>query len=202
MRIVTTETKVYTYDELDNDAKERARSAYLETREPYFFTDMVIADLRGAFPNSDLSVGYSLSYSQGDGLNVYGEVSLDDVLRYMGTDANAIWTGKQIRTLKHYADECGYIHLPENTTLYEYCYVDRCDVAYKWESELEYACYANINRDVLDTLQNVVVDVFTKLCSQYEEWGYDYFYEITDEDMKETCDANGYEFTEDGSFYW
>lgn len=44
MRIVTTETKVYTYDELGNDAKERARSAYLETSEPYVFTDMVIAD--------------------------------------------------------------------------------------------------------------------------------------------------------------
>lgn len=198
MRIVTTETKVYTYDELGNDAKERARSAYLETSEPYVFTDMVIADLRGAFPNSNLNVEYSLSYSQGDGLNVYGNLSAYDLLAFVGD----MFTDKEARTIRAYADECGYIVLPENAMRYSYCFVDRCDVADEWETELEFACYANINRNVLSKLQNAVVDVFTKLCSQYEEWGYDYFYEITDEEMQEVCDANGYEFTEDGSFYW
>lgn len=197
MRIVITKTKVYTYDELGNDAKERARSAYLETREPYDFTDMVIADLRGSFPNSDLNVEYSLSYSQGDGLNVYGDLSVDDLLAFVGDK----FTDKEARTIKAYDEECHCIVLPKNAMRYSYCFVNRCDVAYKWEDELEYACYANINRDVLRKLQDVVVDVFTRLCSQYEEWGYDYFYNITDEEMQEECNANGYEFTEDGRFY-
>ena len=35
------------------------------------------------FPNSNLKVEYSLNYCQGDGLNIYGELNIKDILKYL-----------------------------------------------------------------------------------------------------------------------
>ena len=47
----------------------------------------------------------------------------------------------------------------------------------------------------------LVRDIFYKLCKSYENWGYEYFYEISDEDLEDMCEANGYEFLADGTVF-
>ena len=40
-----------------------------------------------------------------------------------------------------------------------------------------------------------------RLCSDYEKYGYDFFYNVDDEVIEETCEANEWEFLEDGTFF-
>lgn len=68
----TIETKVYTFDELSEEAKEKAREWYHTNNDyPFLSEDMnVIAGelLKDAgIKNADYQVFYSLSYCQGDG---------------------------------------------------------------------------------------------------------------------------------------
>ena len=50
-------------------------------------------------------------------------------------------------------------------------------------------------------MEKLVAKMFVELSKQYEEYGYKFFYEVEEEEMKEICEANGWEFLEDGSFY-
>ena len=85
-----------------------------------------------------------------------------------------------------------------------YCYslADYINIRDNWEYDLEcYSGYKNINTETLDKFEQLVRDIFSKLCNSYEKWGYEFFYEISDEDLEECCDVNGYEFLEDGTIF-
>ena len=110
-------------------------------------------------------------------------------------------TEKEKRTILHYADECGKIEIPMNN---RYCYslADYIDIKEDWAYDLEvYSGYKNINVEALEKFEELVRDIFTTLCKMYEEWGYNYFYEIDEEDLEEICEANDYEFLEDGTVF-
>lgn len=72
------------------------------------------------------------------------------------------------------------------------------DIVENWQYTLELYDVENIDIDTLKKFERLVIGMFTDLCMYYEEWGYDYFYKISDEEMSETCEANGWCFTEDG----
>lgn len=50
-------------------------------------------------------------------------------------------------------------------------------------------------------MEKLVADMFVMLSGQYEKYGYKYFYEADEEEITEVCEANGWEFLEDGTFY-
>lgn len=43
--------------------------------------------------------------------------------------------------------------------------------------------------------------MFVAFAGQYEKDGYKYFYEPDGEEIAEACEANGWEFLKDGTFY-
>ena len=55
--------------------------------------------------------------------------------------------------------------------------------------------------EVLEKFEKMIRGIFAELCKDYEKQGYEYFYEIEDEDLKEHCEVNGYEFLEDGTVF-
>ena len=59
----------------------------------------------------------------------------------------------------------------------------------------------SIHFDATGQLKAFIEKKVEKLSKTYEEYGYKYFYEVEDEEMTETCEANGWEFLEDGSYY-
>ena len=209
MRIETVEYQVYKYNELSAEAKEKVRQWYLEGQEPYVFTDDVTEDLKCLFGNNDLKVQYSLAYCQGDGFNIYGEVDTESIFKcleehrageQLAKYENTL-TDKEKKTILHYAKECGAIKLPYNN---RYCYslAEYIEIAEDWEYDLEnYSCYKNINKEVLKKFESLVRGIFRTLCKSYEKWGYEYFYEISEEDLEELCEANGYEFLENGKIF-
>lgn len=209
MRIETVEYKVYKYNELSAEAKERVKQWYLDGQEAYIFTDDVTENLKCLFGDNDLKVQYDLAYCQGDGFNIYGEVDTENIFKCLEEHRAGkqlvkyenMLTEKEKKTILHYAEECGKIKLPYNN---RYCYslADYIDIVDDWEYQLEnYSSYKNINKETLKKFEELVRGIFGTLCRSYEEWGYEYFYEIDEEDLEEICEANGYEFLENGKIF-
>lgn len=206
MRTITTEHNIYKFNELTDNAKDNAKNNILSIHhDTDTFYEMIKEDLKYLFPNSDLDVQYSLSYCQGDGLNIYGEVDVEDIIYCVDTNAADGLFEKyknylpedMAKDIIRYANDCGKIVLPENTR-YCYCIADRCNVEADWEWELEYNEEENINNAALSKLNKLVSDMFTDLCGYWEKEGYDWFYEITDG----KCADYELEFYEDGSIFY
>lgn len=209
MRTATVEYKVYKYNELTDEAKEKVKRWYLEGQEPYIFSEMVTEDLYNLFGKNELEVQYSLGYCQGDGLNIYGKVDTENIFKCLeehrgGTQLKEfenLLTDKEKKTILNYVAECGKIELPCNDR-YCYCITDYVDIADDWEYQLEnYSGYKNINKEVLEKFEELIKGIFKTLCKGYEKEGYEYFYEISEEDLEEVCTANEYEFLVDGTVF-
>lgn len=212
MRTVTEIRTLYTFPELSEDAKEKAKQWYLDDPlKPLEFTETYMEDLHNLFPNSSLKMQYSLDYCQGDGLNIYGDLDLMDVFHairdreYCGSTFEDFWdhmTEKEQKTIEAYMEVCGRtVKLPRNNSRYNYCVDDKTDFAKDWTSELEYQQYKNIHVNTIRKMEKLVADMFVMLSGTYAEYGYKFFYEIENDAMAELCDANGWEFLEDGTFY-
>lgn len=210
MQIVTREYKVYDFAELSVDAKETAKQWFLDEDELRVetFRDVYEEDLRNIFPHSKLKIEFSLSYCQGDGLNIYGDLDIDDILnlpnsKWCGnTFDNLIdyFTEKELRTIRHYIDECGEeIVLPQNCH-YTYCFVDRVDMD-EWSEPLWLARFRHINEKLIEKLKSYIVKIISHLCKEYENYGYDYLYHVDDEEMKEVCNLNDWKFFENGKHF-
>lgn len=202
----TITTTYYKYDELSDDAKENVKEWYLENREPWVFSDMVNDDLINLFGKNNLDVEYSLSYSQGDGLNIFGTISADSIFECL-ENHNAgtmfekyenMFTDVEKQTLLEYQKWCHLIELPRNDR-YGYCMASSIDIFDSWTYDLECAEVEDIDSDLLSDFEAMVMDMFTDLCAFYEDWGYEFFYEIDDSEMSDICSCNDWEFDEDGT---
>ena len=209
MRTATVEYEVYKFSELSAEAKEKVKQWYLDGQPEFIFTEDCKEDLKSLFGKNNLDVQYSLGYCQGDGFNIYGEIDAESIFECLeehraGTqfaEFENMLTDKEKKTILNYANECGKIELPINNR-YCYCIADYIDIADNWEYDLEvYSNYKNINKEALEKFESLVKGIFKKICAIYEKWGYEFFYEISDEDLEEVCEANEYEFLEDGTIF-
>ena len=201
-RTVTTSYDVFTYDELSDEAKEKVKDEFLRVRQEYesdVFSDSCGTMLKELFPNSDLKIEYSLSYSQGDGFNTYGSLDVNDLINvdlsaYPFKDSKYITPLSDKTAIKSACEkaEISDIEVPENGR-YGYSMADRIELVPSYEVELSDEDVALLNE-----LENFAQDVMGVFNSQCETDGYDWFYEATDEEVKDWADANDYEFTEDG----
>lgn len=80
MKKITKTYEVYDYNELSEQAKEKVKNYYLisENRNEQFQEDIEY-NLNYYFNNSELDYQYSLGYRYGDGVNIYGEINVDDI---------------------------------------------------------------------------------------------------------------------------
>ncbi len=208
MRTATVEYNVYKYNELTDKAKEKVKEWYLEGQEAFIFTDDCKMDLYNLFGKNNLDVQYSLSCCQGDGFNIYGKIDAESIFNCLenhngGTQLEKfenILTEEEKKIILAYAEECGKIELPINN---RYCYslADYIDIVEEWVWRLEYADYTDINEEALKKFEKLVKGIFAELCRSYEKQGYEYFYEISEEDLEEICEANEWEFLEDGTVF-
>lgn len=124
---------------------------------------------------------------------------------YCDETFNDFWdamTEHEQKTIEVYMEVCGEnINLPYNNSHYNYCVSDKTDFAEDWIEELEYQQYKNIQVDTVRKMEKLVIEIFSMLSGLYEEYGYKYFYEADEEEIKESCEINEWEFLEDGTFY-
>lgn len=207
MRTITITKNVYKYDELNAKAQERVREWYLaQCRTPELFSEMLDEDLEMIFGKNDLDVEYSLNYSQGDGLNIYGSIPLTQILdvaercdwlTYFDAFRNC-FTADEKALIKRYAEDYDTVNISCNdSNLYSYCYADHIDYAG------DYMLHVNedADTDLLNRVNAALISLFSELCAFYKEWGYEFFYNVDDDTLTDECEANGWEFTEDGELY-
>lgn len=192
MKTVTTTFSVYTFGELTEAAKEKARSQYIQSQECEFFTDNCNEYLSDTFPNSNLSVQYSLGYCQGDGLNIYGKLSIIDALNLLQ------YEGKARRRLEAYFNQfCEVIQCPENR---RYCYSMASSIDFAEDVIHSLYGWTNIDEAAIYMLQSEVQSIMAHHAKILEEDGYSYFYPDMDfvaDDFME----RGTTFLADGSVY-
>ena len=202
MKEITRTEIVYDFIELTEKAKENARRAYCESfHEPFMFTESVKYCLDEKFPNSKLETEYSLSYCQGDGLNVYGQFAISDIINFIRRnyeDYDTVLNSKQKRFMNYLAKQDIQVVNRSNS---HYCYYTSKaeDIIWSIEIELEGNYYRDIPYDTIQIIANMFDICFKKYCGELEDEGYNFFYEVDDEEIIETWEANEYEgFTEDG----
>lgn len=211
MKIITKSYEVYDYSELSERAKEKVKTEFLqdEIRNDWFNEDC-LETLHYMFPNSKLKVQYSLGSCQGDGLNIYGELKVLDFINLMNnTDQIPVNLLNEIKSqmlskqemdlILEYNKYCNDITIPMND---RYCYsiADNIDFAEEWKENLE-DYEINYNKQIIDKFDLFVKNFFSEFNSLLEKDGYEYFYNISDEEMEETCEANEWTFLEDGTMF-
>ena len=185
---------LYEYAELSESAKEKAKNDYLAERDSCCFSENCDDRLDCLFPNSELSVEYSIGYCQGDGLNIYGTLRLDDVIEHVKNK----FSEKELKTLKWmFNNYCTEYTMKRNDS-YSYCICDR----HEYMEDVEYDMGCDYIRDILYELIgkfNKVVQLYMEqLCKELETDGYEYFYEVSDEEMEDMSTANGWLYYESG----
>ena len=212
MRIVTVEYEAYRFNELCDIAKDNVRHWYLNSKSNDIFTEDCVEDLKNLFgKDMELNVQYSLNSCQGDGFNIYGYIHAKDFIncikrRLGGNQLNPYYSwlsNAQAETILKYAEVCGKIKLPKNNS-YCYCMADYIDFASDWISDLKWdGGYdgKDIDKETIYDFENLVSTVFRRLCKDYENIGYGYFYEATDEELEEYCELMDYEFYENGTLF-
>lgn len=202
MKEITRIEKVYDFNELSDTAKENARMKYRENfRESYMFTEICEEKMKEDFPNSKLEVQYSLSYCQGDGLNVYGNFAISDIIRFVKEkyeDYNELFN-KQEKRFADYLEKQDIEITNRCNNHYSYYISKADDIRYYVELEMEGNYYRDIPYNTIECIANMFNDCFKKYCKEMEDDGYSFFYEVEDEEIIETWEANEYlGFTESG----
>lgn len=193
------EFNVYRYAELSQAAKEKVRDWYLEGQSELscIFMENCKMRLSELFPNSDLEVQYSLNYCQGDGFNIYGEIRLDELLEKIAEK----FTEKEMKFFKWAFNEYDTSFQMGYNNRYCYCICSRNDFMGDIFYEMDNWYFRNIPEKIMEKFNKLAGQYLDNLCKEFEKDGYDWFYEISDEDLQEHCEANDYEFLEDGKFY-
>ncbi len=195
MRIITKEFRVYKYEELREKAKEKVKQKYIGHLDPYDFTYNVMEDLKN-IGLQNLRPYYSLSYCQGDGLCLVGHIDFDEIspeLKKIFCKDFLLSDHKIFKSLKEYS-RIEFNHIGK----YYHKYSVEIDVYL--DGNLNTKKYQN-HRKIANKLIENITDWYMDKCDEYEKWGYEFFYGISDEELQDFCDGMEYEFLEDGTIF-
>lgn len=193
------DVNVYEYDELSEKAKQKVKDWYLEGQEPSWFSDCCNMRLKELFPNSELEVEYSLGYSQGDGLNIYGSVNLNDLWNEIDKSK---YTDKEKKFMEYVLKTHAVDYTMKQNYRYGYCNSSSWDFTEDIIDDMEWTQQRGIKYDVLEKFNEDCKEYMENLCGDFEKDGYAYFYEVDDETLAEFCAENDYKFEEDGTVFY
>ena len=196
MRVEVEEKELYKYSELSSEAQNKVKEILIEEdRDPDYFEDTILEQLATIFPNSNLKVQFSLSSCQGDGLNIYGDLDTDDLYNYIAAFALNKEYKVPLEDIKEMlSDKITKITIPYNRS-YNYSMADYVD----FDCDFFHETFGTMS--TFHAIQSMTKQIISQKCSGYEKDGYDYFYEMSDEEASDICNIQEYEFTEDGDLY-
>jgi hypothetical protein len=184
MKTITKDYTIYTFPELDQKAKDKARERFNEDGSNlYFLSDNMNERLYELLEENKITdtndtskpgtkptqVFYSLSYSQGDGAMFEG---------------NYIWNNLYV-----YIKQKGHYYHSNSKTITIYKRV--------W-NELD---GIEIEEEI-DSVECGFEAIYQKICKELEQYGYNEIeYQNSEEVFAENCEANGYTFLSDGTMF-
>lgn len=197
----TEEIKIYTFEELDKKAKEKAREWYKDRMRDDFFieSDSITDNMENVLyinGYSNTKVYWSLSNCQGDGVcftwEIYGYD--EDIIPLL----NRIYDNNIPKNILRVLP---FIKIEFKGNRSNYCHKNtvRVDYSSTTRSYID-GCYRV--EKVIDELVETLDEDRKNLCDILEKQGYDeidYYY--SDEYIDETIICNEYEFYADGTKY-
>jgi hypothetical protein len=147
-------------------------------------------ELKERFGLYNLKTCYSLSYCQGDGLCLYGQIEHPELFsneKFRGIAFKGIHH-RQIQSVYDELQQIDFIHRSR------YCYAQTVSI-----ESMEYSPTPTDKQEaIIEKIIGNVKSWYFEFCREWENRGYDYFYELTDSDMQEICEEKEYFFTQDG----
>lgn len=195
MRTISKEFRIYKYAELSQKAKEKVRNNYIENLDADVFTEQIIEDLREK-GLKNLRPLYSLSYCQGDGFCIYGNIDFEEIT---GEIKNIFYKNFELSDYKVLKNLKKYSQISFNHSG-RYYHKYSVDIDIYIDGNLSPKSYEN-HRKVADKLIKNIKEWYLDLCDKYEKQVYDFFYGITSDELQEYCNAMGYEFLENGTLF-
>lgn len=195
------QTKVYTFDELSQDAKQKALedNAYINVEHDWY--DYLLEEWRAKLEASgftEADIQFSGFYSQGDGASFTASVDLVEWLksRKLANKYRALYEQAKLGYITASIDRVSSLYVHENTIKAD---IDThyIDVDYDTDRK-RYDLIEKQAEEVENILQEDARDV-SKII--YRELENEYDYLTSEEAIKETILANEYEFTEGGKLW-
>lgn len=185
-------TKVYKFNELSDEAKERVQE-YFGTHHTEIETDMLAEDFKYQLEEKhpyfiNPKFQWSLSCCQGDGLSFSCEIDKEKFIK------------KYFSHLAKFKQEALFnmiYNFYSTGNPGRYCYAHEHDIDFEIEPcyDGKFKRLEKLLLEILEKARNIYLDV----CQEFEKQGYEaYEYLYTGQYAKDTCDANEYEFTEEG----
>lgn len=207
MKTITKEVKIdlYKFEELSEEVQEKIKQNYLDRKDPFFFTEDCMEQLKNLFPNSELKVQYDFSYCQGSGLNIYGDLWFMDIFNAYKIQAiKSPFTNEEERILETVAETIDTVSLDENIR-YTYSLIDRDDFAEQiindYEDNFEDFEIPESHVNLIKRLDREIKKIFNSLVETFYKNGEKNFYKVTQAEIEEEYAFQGY-FINDGSRYY
>jgi hypothetical protein len=176
--------KRYSFDELNDEAKEKAIEAArnklymsLESYETEEFLRFKLEEELGANP-AEIDIHFSLSYSQGDGVALYGKLNKSEA-------PNLSWI-----------DGVDHIKLVKNSWAHHYSHYNTFNVEFYDEN------YEEIIYSLIGEPAQVLAEQIRNICGTLENYGYRFIEDNYSEKSAIEYITNNYEnvFTIDGTY--
>jgi hypothetical protein len=189
MKSLTKTITAYSFNELDEFTQADAKRSVLDYEHlPEFFSQDLTETLKEDFGLHHLKTYYSLSYCQGDGLCLHGNISFSELFENGKFKKIAFKDihPNQIKSVRDELQKIDFIHRSR------YCHVNTvCIESHEYDpTEKQMA--------VIEKIVSNVKSWYLAFCKEWEKRGYDYFYEISDDDMEMVCSEYDFLFTEEG----
>lgn len=193
---------VYTLDELTPQIQDKAihnLTDYFTEDNIELFNDFLEYDLSREFPCSTLKYQYSLSYSQGDGVNIYGDILFKEIYRKIKNQLSEK-SQKFMQFVFTVIDPTLTIHLLENRR-YGYTLAKSNDFICTIIDTLVNDHYSGIKWSVLFRVNSLMQEYIYDLCKEYEKIGYNALYELNYETAFALCAELNIVFDEYGNIF-
>lgn len=188
----TIEQKVYRFSELEKTVQEKVIEKWYEEEEYPFLTEDLEQELENDERNifeDDFKLLYSLSYCQGDGLSIKGNIDKEKILNLLPEELK-----------EKFKDKIYSIGSTGNKG--HYCFHSIQDIVYELDLNDEDdhdEFYTIFEEEILPIIQNI----YCELCKTLKRSGYSILeYRMSIEEFSELSDRNCYEYFENGKMYF
>jgi hypothetical protein len=189
----TIEQKIYKFNELSKDIQQKVIDKWYESEDYPFLSEDLKESLKGMDNNcwENVELNYSLSCSQGDGLNFKADFNFELFL-------NKVYNKKLKTSIKKELLELVYkIYSKGNTGLYAYASPN--DIEFEYNSidsnENPSKLENTFETEILPEIQSYYMSV----CKEIEKEGYGILeYRMSIDEFAEHSEVNEYEYFADG----
>lgn len=186
--------KTYSIDELSGQAKEKAFESVKEFIIESNFEDFQFFandELKHTY-GLDAELNYSLSYSQGDGLRfTTKDLATEAIIERLPFEKAFL---DMLKALASNGDLKAWTN--DNGNFWRYSYHHPRQVEVEFSEDVE----ESLPDPTREAIKKAFVDVYMKICDELERIGYQ-CYEVSDEDIIETANANEHEYFANGDLF-